>query len=70
MSYKITISPAAQRQWRKLSADIQTRIGKALLALEKEPRPSGVVKLKGQKIGGGFGWEIIVSFIALMMMGS
>ena len=47
MSYKVTISKAAQRQWRRLSANTQARIGKALLALEKEPRPSGVVKLKG-----------------------
>ncbi len=49
MSYNVTVSPAAQRQWRKLSADIQARISQTLLALEEEPRPSGVVKLKGSE---------------------
>jgi mRNA interferase RelE/StbE len=49
VSYKVTVSPAAQRQWRKLPAAIQARIGKALLALAEEPRPSGVVKLKGSE---------------------
>ncbi len=47
MSYKVTVSKAAQRQWRRLPANTQAGIGKALLALEEEPRPSGVVKLKG-----------------------
>ncbi|MFQ5421841.1 MAG: type II toxin-antitoxin system RelE/ParE family toxin [Anaerolineae bacterium] len=37
----------AQRQWHRLPANTQARIGKALLALEEEPRPSSVVKLKG-----------------------
>jgi mRNA interferase RelE/StbE len=47
MSYEVTVSKAAQRQWRKLPANTKARIGKALLALEEEPRPGGVVKLKG-----------------------
>ncbi|NKQ35080.1 MAG: type II toxin-antitoxin system RelE/ParE family toxin [Chloroflexi bacterium] len=47
MSYEITVCKAAQRQWHKLPAKIRARIGKALLALEEEPRPGGVIKLKG-----------------------
>ena len=47
MSYKVTVSKVAQRQWHRLPANTQARIGKALLALEEDPRPTGVVKLKG-----------------------
>jgi mRNA interferase RelE/StbE len=47
MSYEVRIAPAAQRQYRKLPVEIRKRVGKALGALAEEPRPAGVVKLRG-----------------------
>ena len=49
MRYEIRVSPKAQRQYRKLSAEIQQRIGIALTKLSENPRPSGVAKLSGSK---------------------
>ncbi|MDJ0762988.1 MAG: type II toxin-antitoxin system RelE/ParE family toxin [Myxococcota bacterium] len=46
--YAIEIGPAAERSLKKLSADIQKRIIKAILKLEKQPRPAGVKKLSGE----------------------
>jgi len=46
--YAIEIAPAAERAIKKLSADIQKRIIKAILSLEDEPRPSGIRKLSGE----------------------
>jgi mRNA interferase RelE/StbE len=47
MSYEVRIAPAAQRQYRKLPVALRKRVGEALAALSEEPRPSGVVKLRG-----------------------
>lgn len=47
MAHSVQISPAARRQYRRLSADVQARISRALTALQDEPRPHGVVKLRG-----------------------
>ncbi|MGB7415498.1 MAG: type II toxin-antitoxin system RelE/ParE family toxin [Thermosynechococcaceae cyanobacterium] len=47
MAYCVEIAPAAKRQIKKLSFDIQKRIVKALEALEQIPRPEGCTKLKG-----------------------
>jgi len=47
MLYTVLLSPAAEREWRKLPHQIRRRANKAMLALEKEPRPSGTVKLSG-----------------------
>lgn len=47
MPYSIRISPAANREIRKLDRPIQKRILKKLDNLEQEPRPNGVEKLSG-----------------------
>lgn len=46
--YTIEIAPAAERALKKLEANIQKRIIKALLKLEVEPRPAGIKKLSGE----------------------
>ena len=46
--YTIEIAPAAERALKKLQADIQKRIIKALLKLEADPRPADVKKLSGE----------------------
>lgn len=47
MGYEVHIAPTAQRQYRKLPAEVRQSVAKALAALSEEPRPSGVVKLRG-----------------------
>jgi mRNA interferase RelE/StbE len=49
MSYQVKITPAAQRQIKKLSPDVQQRIIERLEALAVEPRPPRVVKLEGEE---------------------
>jgi len=48
VAYTVELSNRARRDLASLSADLQTRIVKALRTLEVNPRPSGVEKLKGQ----------------------
>ena len=45
--YEVIFEDPAQRQFRKLDRIIQTQILKALIKLEKNPRPSGCKKLQG-----------------------
>ena len=45
--YQIIFEDPAQRQFRKFDRIVQTRIFKALIKLEKNPRPSGCKKLQG-----------------------
>ena len=47
MGYEVRLAPTAQRQYHKLPAAPRQRVGKALIALSEEPRPSGVAKLRG-----------------------
>lgn len=47
MSYQVEVAPAAVRQIKKLTADIQQRVTLKLEELAMKPRPSGVVKLEG-----------------------
>ncbi|MGB5593407.1 MAG: type II toxin-antitoxin system RelE/ParE family toxin [Crocosphaera sp.] len=47
MSYTIIIAKSVQKQIDSLSNELQTRIKDKLNNLKKEPRPSGIVKLKG-----------------------
>ena len=47
MSYQVSLRPGAERQRRKLGAQIRQRVNEALLALEDTPRPPGVAKLRG-----------------------
>ena len=53
MSYAVTIHTPAKKSLCRLPDNIQTRIARAMLALETNPRPSGVVKLAGRE-----GWRI------------
>ena len=46
MSYQVELAPAAVRQLKKLTRDIQERIVQRLEDLAQEPRPDGVVKLE------------------------
>lgn len=47
MAYRVNISATAQRQFRRLSKEVQDRLRPVIRALADEPHPSGVVKLKG-----------------------
>ncbi|KAF0249831.1 MAG: RelE/StbE family addiction module toxin [bacterium] len=50
MKYKVEFSPKAERQFKKLSKQVQLRLKGAIDALALEPRPSGSEKTKK----GGF----------------
>lgn len=47
MPYLVIISKSVQKQINQLPAPIQSRVQEKLLLLKSEPRPSGVIKLKG-----------------------
>ena len=47
MAYSIELSPAAQRQTRRLSPEDTRRVQDALRNLMDNPRPSGCIKLTG-----------------------
>jgi len=47
MPHAVLLSPAAERDHRRLPSEIRSRITQALLALEATPRPPGVTKLSG-----------------------
>lgn len=47
MKYDVRFTKAADKELRKLGADIRARIIKAAMTLSTEPRPAGVVKLEG-----------------------
>jgi mRNA interferase RelE/StbE len=49
MPYSIALETAARRDLAKLERVIGTRVSNAIDALEDEPRPSGCVKLAGQR---------------------
>jgi len=49
MPYSIALETAARRDLAKLERFIGTRVSNAIDALEDEPRPSGCVKLAGQR---------------------
>jgi mRNA interferase RelE/StbE len=46
-AYTVLFLPTAEREWRKLPPEVRRRIAVLLLALEDEPRPDGVAKLRG-----------------------
>ena len=46
--YKIEFAPAAARAFRKLTVDLQVRLGKAIDKLSTNPLPNGVKKLAGE----------------------
>ncbi len=47
MSYTVVISKSVQKQIDDLPSDMKERITEKIQALADEPRPDGVVKLKG-----------------------
>jgi mRNA interferase RelE/StbE len=49
VSYAVDIHAPAKKSLCRLPENIQTRIARAMLALEENPRPSGVVKLSGRE---------------------
>lgn len=51
VTYTVELSNRAKRDLAALSAEVQTRIVKALRKLEANPRPSGIEKLKGEVNG-------------------
>jgi len=51
-AYRVDLSPAAQRQLRRLPPGVAARLRGPILALAVEPRPSGVAKLAGTDFWG------------------
>ena len=49
MAYKLEFRPSAEREFDKLSADIQARLRPKIDALASNPRPSGCKKLAGMQ---------------------
>ena len=47
MIYEIIITKSIQKQWDNLPNNIQERVYDKISQLAEEPRPDGVVKLKG-----------------------
>ena len=46
-AYRVVVTPAAERQFAKLSPPAREMIAAALLAVARIPRPPGCVKLAG-----------------------
>lgn len=57
MAYAILIKASAEKEIRRLPQTVRKRVLSAVLALQENPRPSGVCKLKRQD---GDGWRIRV----------
>ena len=49
MRYAVRFKPSADREFRKLPREVQTRIGAKLDRLAEDPFAPGVEKLKGQE---------------------
>lgn len=47
MAFLVLLTPAAERERRKLPHDVKPRVNQALLSLETDPRPAGVTKMSG-----------------------
>ncbi|MCC5813942.1 MAG: type II toxin-antitoxin system RelE/ParE family toxin [Leptospira sp.] len=48
MSYNIQIKKSAEKDFKKIPIDDQSKIKDAILELEKDPRPSNCKKLKNR----------------------
>jgi mRNA interferase RelE/StbE len=48
MTYRVEFSRAAEREFDHLPQQVRTRLASRIGALAGNPRPSGVVKLKGR----------------------
>jgi mRNA interferase RelE/StbE len=49
MTYQVLITPAAQRQLKKLTSIVQKELVALIESLSEEPRPLGCKKLKGRQ---------------------
>ncbi|HEY9620225.1 MAG TPA: type II toxin-antitoxin system RelE/ParE family toxin [Crinalium sp.] len=49
MTYRVEFSKRAANQLKSLSRHVQVRLKPAIDGLAEEPRPDGVVKLKGEE---------------------
>lgn len=54
MTYRVTLSPTAARQLRKLDAQVRRRIQAALDLLAEQPRPPSATQL----VGGSGEWRV------------
>ena len=54
MTYRVTLSPMAARQLRKLDAQVRRRIQAALELLAEQPRPPSATRL----VGGAGEWRV------------
>lgn len=54
MTYRVTLSPMAARQLRKLDAQVRRRIQAALDLLAEQPRPPAATQL----VGGAGEWRV------------
>lgn len=49
MTYRIEVTPAAERALRRLPRDVLRRIDARILALSQDPYPPGAEKLQGEE---------------------
>jgi len=49
MKWRIVFARPAERELAKLSSEMRLRVGRAIRALEEEPFPSSVKRLKGRE---------------------
>ena len=54
MNYELEIGAGGNRELHKLSRDVFVRVDKKIQKLKENPRPPGVIKLKGE------GWRVRV----------
>jgi len=49
MDYRVTLSRSAEKEILKLPDKVRYRVENAIDSLQMQPRPRGIVKLKGKK---------------------
>lgn len=49
MAYQVILKRSAEKELDALQANLRDRIVKRLLALEENPRPSGIKRLQGEE---------------------
>ena len=49
MSYQVDITPAAQRDFKRLPREVVRKVDAAIMELEQTPRPNGCTKLEGSE---------------------
>jgi len=63
VTYTVTAETSAERDLKRLPRDLLRRVDAELLALSRNPRPHGVVKLQGRE---GEGWRIRVGVYRML----